>query len=117
MESEDLSQILEDELVQRIVRNFLDVHVLRLIQTEPMWGYKIIKRVETLFGMKIRHGSLYPLLNSLEEQGFLESKQETKQGRVRRVYEITSRGSQLIEYYYESLREQLQGLDIKREKT
>ena len=112
-----MSRILEDELVQRIVRNFLDVHVLRLIQTEPMWGYKIIKRIKTLFGIKIRHGSLYPLLNSLEEQGLLESRQETKQGRVRRIYEITPKGSQLIEYYYESLRGQLQKLDIKREKT
>lgn len=108
-----MAQTFKEELVQRIVRNFLDVHILRLIQTKPMWGYMIIKRMKTLFGIKIRHGALYPLLNSLEEKGFLRSERQTERGRVRRVYEITSKGIQLIESYYDSLRDQLQMLDIK----
>ena len=108
-----MAKTFKEELVQRIVRNFLDIHTLRLIQKEPLWGYKIIKRMKNLFGMKIRHGALYPLLNSLEENGFLRSTRQTQKGRVRRVYEITSRGIQLIESYYDSLREQLQELDLE----
>lgn len=108
-----MGQTFKEELVQRIVRNFLDIHILRLIQTKPAWGYMIIKRMQALFGIKIRHGALYPLLNSLEDKGFLRSQKQTERGRVRRVYEITSKGIQLIESYYDSLREQLQMLDIK----
>jgi len=112
-----LAKTFKEELVQRIVRNFLDIHILRLIQDEPLWGYKIIKRMKNLFGMKIRHGALYPLLNSLEAKGFLRSERHTRKGRVRKVYEITPKGMQLIESYYDSLREQLQKTDIKAGET
>jgi PadR family transcriptional regulator PadR len=96
-----------------MTRNFLDILILRLVQTEPMWGYKVIKKTEGLFGIKIRHGALYPLLNSLEAKGYVRSKKTTKGGRVRKVYEITSKGTQLVDAYYDFLREQLQRLDIK----
>ncbi|MCW3985248.1 MAG: PadR family transcriptional regulator [Candidatus Bathyarchaeota archaeon] len=94
-------------IVRRIFRNFLDVMVLRLVQIEPMWGYKIIKRVEEQYEITLRHGALYPLLNNLEKKGFLRSRKEAKGGRVRKVYEITSKGIQLVEAYNEFLQNQL----------
>jgi len=113
VESETLTQTFRREIVRRVSRNFLDILVLRLIRTEPMWGYKIIKRIEKLFGIKIRHGALYPLLNRLEANGFVRSKKTAKGGRVRKVYEITSKGIQFVDSYYDFLREQLQRLDLK----
>jgi PadR family transcriptional regulator PadR len=113
METETLTQTFRKQIVQRITRNFLDILILRLIQMEPMWGYKIIKKTERLFGTKIRHGALYPLLNSMEAKGYVRSKRTTKGGRVRKVYEITSKGTQLVDAYYDTLRKQLQRLDIK----
>lgn len=82
--------------------------VLRLVQLEPTWGYQIIKHVEEVYGVQIRHGALYPLLNSLERKGLLRSRKEAKGGRVRKVYEITSRGIQLLDAYNEFLKEQIQ---------
>ena len=108
-----MTQTFRKQIVQRITRNFLDILVLRLIHTEPMWGYSIIKKTERLFGIKLRHGALYPLLNQLEANGYVRSKKTTKGGRVRKVYEITSKGIQLVDAYYDFLREQLQKLDIK----
>jgi DNA-binding PadR family transcriptional regulator len=102
---------------ERFAKDFLDVLVLRLIQREPMWGYKIIKKVETLFNVKLRHGALYPLLNALEANGFLTSKEEVRGRRVRKVYEITPKGTQLVESYYDFLREQLQMLNIREQET
>jgi len=112
-----LTQTFRREIVQRITRNFLDILILRLIQTEPMWGYKIIKNIERLFGVKLRHGALYPLLNQLEAKGFVRSQKMAKGGRVRKVYEITSKGIQLVDAYYDFLKEQLQRLDIKGQET
>ena len=108
-----MTETFRKQIVRRITRNFLDILILRLIQTEPMWGYKIIKKTERLFGVKIRHGALYPLLNSMESKGFVRSKKTSKGGRVRKVYEITSKGTQLVDAYHDFLREQLQKLDIK----
>ncbi|UCE57647.1 MAG: helix-turn-helix transcriptional regulator [Candidatus Bathyarchaeota archaeon] len=113
MERKTLTQTFRKQIVQRITRNFLDILILRLIQTEPMWGYKIIKKTERLFGLEIRHGALYPLLNSMEAKGYLRSQKKTERGRVRKVYKITSKGIQLVDAYYDFLKEQLQRLDIK----
>ena len=96
-----------------MITDFLDILILRFIQTEPIWGYKIIKKTERLFGLKIRHGTLYPLLNSMETKGYIRSQKKTERGRVRKVYEITSKGIQLVDAYYDFLKEQLQRLDIK----
>ena len=73
-----------------------------------MWGYKIKKEIENTYGIKIRHGALYPLLNMLENSGYLRSKQEKHGGRIRKVYEITSKGIQYVDAYYNFLKEQLQ---------
>lgn len=78
-----------------------------------MWGYKIIKETEALLGIKLRHGAVYPLLNSLVAGGFLRWRKEVEGRRVRKIYEVTSRGMQLIEAYYDYLREQLQKQDIE----
>ena len=37
----------------------------------------------------------------------------TKGGRVRKVYEIAPKGTQLVEAYHEFLKQQLKGLDLK----
>jgi PadR family transcriptional regulator PadR len=111
-----VSESFRKGIVQRIFRNFLDLMVLRLVQAEPMWGYKIIKYAEEEYGVSIRHGALYPLLNSLERKGFLRSRKEAKRGRVRKVYEITSRGIQLLDAYSEVLQEQIRKQYIKAAK-
>ena len=101
------------EIVRRMTKNLPDIQMLRLIQTQPMWGYKIKKQVEAIFGVKLRHGALYPLLNALEQKGFLTSEKQRHGGRTRRVYTITRKGKQYIEAYNSTLKEQLEGLDIE----
>jgi PadR family transcriptional regulator PadR len=103
-----VSESFKEEIVQRVFRNFLDVMVLRLVRGEPMWGYRIIKHAEEKYGVTLRHGAIYPLLNSLEKKGFLASRREATGGRVRKVYEITSKGIQLIDAYNEALQNQLE---------
>ena len=103
------------QIVQRITRNFLDILVLRLLQAEPIWGYKIIKKTKKLFEIKLRHGALYPLLNSLETKGYVRSEKMTIKGRIRKVYYISPKGTQLVEAYYDFLNEQLEKMDLKEE--
>jgi len=92
--------------------NFLDILILRLLEMEPMWGYKIIKKIRGLFEVNLRHGALYPLLNSLEKEGYTRCEKITKVGRTRKVYNITPKGIQLVDAYYTFLKEQLEKIDI-----
>jgi DNA-binding PadR family transcriptional regulator len=103
-----MSETYKKEIVQHIIRNLLDIQLLRIIQAQPTWGYQIKKRVETDFNVKLRHGALYPTLNTLETKGFVESKKQQKGGRSRKVYTITEKGQIYLETYYSILKGQLE---------
>jgi DNA-binding PadR family transcriptional regulator len=53
------------------------------------------------------------MLNSLERRGFLTSQKQTQGGRVRKVYTITKDGKEYLQIYYDILKEQLEGKDLK----
>ena len=108
-----MAETCRKELVQRIIKNLLDIQLLRMVQAQPLWGYMIKKKVETNFQIKLRHGALYPMLNSLERRGFLTSQKQTQGGRVRKVYTITKAGEECLQSYYNILKEQLEGKDLK----
>ncbi|MHA2231230.1 MAG: PadR family transcriptional regulator [Candidatus Hodarchaeales archaeon] len=107
-----MAKTYRKEIVQRIIKNLLDVQLLRMVQAQPLWGYQIKKNVETNFHIKLRHSALYPMLNALEKKGFLKSQKQTKSGRARKVYTITKNGEKYLQSYYSVLREHLEGRDL-----
>ena len=108
-----MSENYKKEIVQHIIRNLLDIQLLRIIQTQPTWGYNIKKQVETDFNIKLRHGALYPTLNSLELKGFVESEKQRRGGRMRKVYTITENGKVYVQTYYSILQSQLDSSSSK----
>lgn len=101
-----MTEDYKKEIIQRLTKNLLDIQLLRLVETEPMWGYKIKKTVESNLGIKLRHGALYPMLNYLEKKGFFTSQKQPQNGRARKVYSITEKGKQYLSSYYAVLKEQ-----------
>ena len=108
-----LSETFKKQIVQRIVKNLLDIFILQMIRDQPTWGYRIKKNIEQEYGIKLRHGALYPLLNALENSGYLTSRKEKHGGRIRKVYEITPKGIQYLDAYYKFLSEQIQTREIE----
>lgn len=71
--------------------------LLSILNRQDMYGYQMIKELEAqseqVFSMK--EGTLYPLLHSLEKDGFLESYwQKQTNGRNRKYYRITQNGKE-----------------------
>jgi PadR family transcriptional regulator, regulatory protein PadR len=69
--------------------------VLSLLNTRPMYGYEIIKVMESkssgIFSFK--EGTLYPILHSLEADGIIEAYwNDSEEGRKRKYYKITDKG-------------------------
>ena len=102
-----MSETYREEIVQHIIRNLLEIQLLRIVQGQPTWGYQIKKQVENQFNVKLRHGALYPALKILEKRGFLESRKQQKSGRSRKVYVITKEGIAFLETYRSVLKELL----------
>jgi len=69
--------------------------VLHLIDIRDMYGYEIIKelesRSENVFSLK--EGTLYPVLHSLEQEGLIASYEKlAESGKLRKYYSITKKG-------------------------
>jgi len=109
-----MSEKYKKEIVQHIIRNLLEIKLLRTVQAQPTWGYHIKKQVEKQFNIKLRHGALYPALKTLEKRGFLESKKQRQSGRARKVYVITKEGKNYLQTYRNLIKEML---DEKTEST
>jgi len=86
--------------------------VLLLLAQGPRTGYEIIKEIKDLFadvGVSASPGTIYPILRRLEEEGYLESREEPHGGRQRRVYMITEKG---IEFLLRSAQKALRALEL-----
>ena len=77
----------------------IDSLLLCLIYRQPMYGYQILKDLETRSEgyFKFKEGTLYPALHRLEKAGLiLGTWQMLPNGRHRRYYNITDKGYQML---------------------
>jgi len=117
MQNQTVGEVFETEIKRRFAKDFLDLLILQLVQTQPIWGYNIIKKTEARYGVKLRHGALYPMLNTLEARGLITSKKELKKGRVRKTYKITPEGKKILQTYHNFLKEQTGNGRINNKKS
>ncbi len=61
-----------------------------------MHGYEIIKEIKRLTGRRLKPATLYPLLNRLEDEGFLVSELIDKGKRHLRCYHLTEKGETFL---------------------
>ena len=75
--------------IRRMTAPTADVLRVLLDSNAPVWGLQIIKKTERL------PGTVYPILERLERQGWIRSSWEgdsNRQGPRRRLYEFTADG-------------------------
>lgn len=78
----------EEETIENLVKVFLDVIVLAMLNGSPRHGYRIIADLHKKFGVLLSPGTLYPLLYRLEA----EKLAEVKEVKRRKLYRLTPRG-------------------------
>lgn len=81
--------------------------LLKLLSEKDMYGYEMIetlqKRSQNVFVLKA--GTLYPLLHSLEEKGYLTVYEREVSGKVRKYYGITKEGKRFLKIKQEEWKE------------
>lgn len=77
-------------------RGFVQFLLLLLLNEEPMHGYQLADELQSRGYVRegrFKTGSLYTILNRMEQRGILTSTQEeSESGRPRRVYSVTEDG-------------------------
>ena len=80
------------------------LHILHHACEEPIFGLGMIEELAR-HGYRISPGTLYPILHSLEQKGYLRSKEE-RQGKSRRkVYVATVLGRRALARSKDKVRE------------
>lgn len=76
----------------------LDMLLLAALRGGPLHGYAIIDHIRSTSAARFDYaeGTVYPALHRLEEEGLLRSKWVQADGRRRRAYELTARGSKAL---------------------
>ena len=101
---------MNDKYERQMKKGVLDMLVLKLLESEPKYGYQIIhemkEKSEDVFSLK--DGTLYPILYRLEGDGLVVSRWSEAVGKqvLRKYYEITQVGRselQAIEQTWQSI--------------
>src|SRR6266498_4953999 len=80
-------------VTERMVKSFLDLFVLDLLDDSPKHGYELMRALKNKTGARIGAGTLYPLLYELEERKLVAGEWNSPNRRSRRVYKITEPGA------------------------
>ena len=89
---------------QELYSGFIRLHILHHAAEGPIFGLWIIEELAR-HGYKLSPGTLYPMLHGMEKRGYLQSNKELSEGRMRRLYRITSIGEIALESAREKVRE------------
>jgi PadR family transcriptional regulator PadR len=84
---------------RELLKGSTDSLLLSLINSQPMYGYQIIKEIEKRSRgyFQFKEGTLYPALHRLEKAGLVQGKwQRLPNGQERRYYYITQRGQEAL---------------------
>ena len=76
-----------------MAKGYLKFMMLKIISEGDVTGYQIIKRVDQTVGSKPSTGSVYPLLKTMERDGWIEG--STDDGKT--VYKVTADGKAQLE--------------------
>lgn len=93
------------ELYSGLIR----LHVLYHATREPIFGLGMAEELAR-HGYRISPGTLYPLLHSLEEKGYLRSTERRDGKSLRKIYRATARGRKALEAATGKVRELFQEL-------
>jgi DNA-binding PadR family transcriptional regulator len=79
-------------------KGYLRIAVLTLLSRKPHHGYEIMKEIKEKTGgfWKPTAGGIYPILQSLEESGYIEGEWDPRQRRRRKTYRITETGRPIL---------------------
>jgi transcriptional regulator len=97
------------------LRGSLDLLILKTLSLAPLHGWGISQRVQQISKgvLEVNQGSLYPALQRLEQQGWIQSEwRTTEQNRPARFYTLTPSGRRALVMETQSWRQYVHAVDL-----
>lgn len=84
---------------KNLVQGSMGMLILRLLEEKDMYGYEMIDTLHSRSNQvfELKAGTLYPLLHTLEDKGYVSSYEETASGgKSRKYYRLTREGKKYL---------------------
>ncbi|MEA1869526.1 MAG: PadR family transcriptional regulator [Euryarchaeota archaeon] len=91
-------------MMRNIFLGFIRIHILHHASEGEIFGVEMMDELRR-HGYSISSGTLYPILHSLEEDGYLTRRDEVVGGKVRKYYRITGKGINALKDAKKKIRE------------
>src|SRR6202790_743824 len=91
----------------------LEMMILQSLRLQPMHGYALVKHMQQVSDdlLQIEEGSLYPALQRMLREGWLESETGVSaKGRPTRIYRLTKAGRHHLEQEISSFEKMFAGI-------
>jgi transcriptional regulator len=98
-----------------LLRGTLDLLILRTLAGAPMHGWALSQSIQQQSEnlLRVGQGSLYPALQRLEQQGWIESEwHTTEQNRPARYYTLTASGRRALATETKNWRQYVRAVDL-----
>ena len=93
-----MNKIIFEKWQVQLRKGFLELCVLKSLENkEKAYGLEVLLLLKEI-GLEVNEGTLYPLLNRMEKNGWLESTWDTQtdSGHPRRFYQLNDIGKELL---------------------
>ncbi|MFZ5649305.1 MAG: PadR family transcriptional regulator [Bacillota bacterium] len=91
-------------MLRELFLGFIRVHILYHASLSQVYGLELMEELES-HGYPVSPGTMYPILNKLEQSGLLVSEKVNAEGKIRKYYSITNAGSEVLKEAREKIRE------------
>lgn len=84
---------------KNLIQGSMGMLVLRLLEEKDMYGYEMIDTLRSRSNQvfELKAGTLYPLLHTLEDKGYVSSyEEEVPSGKNRKYYHLTREGKRHV---------------------
>lgn len=83
---------------RELLKGSTNMMVLSILEKENMYGYQMIKKMQEQSNniFELGEGTLYPILHSLEEKGYITSYWDETSSKKRKYYAITEKGKKQL---------------------
>lgn len=107
--TEKITKNEESSLGTELISGLTQLLVLMILKKGPQHGYELCSILEPIYGRRLSPGTIYPLLQRMENKEYIQSRTAVVSGRKRKTYVLTRLGRIAMENAQESLQCLLKG--------
>jgi len=97
-------ETIEQKIQTKIVRDNLEIIILKIINQQPTHGYQIMVKINKTYNIHLNFGIIYKILYNLEQDKQITSTWDTTKRQPRKTFTITPTGQTTLETYQTTLK-------------